>query len=41
MVNNLDEEATDHWLKTEVGVKREDLRKTIVGTMQKWCDRHL
>jgi len=41
MVNNMDDEATDHWLENEVGVTRKDLRTTIIGTMRKWCDYHL
>jgi hypothetical protein len=41
MVNNMDDEATSHWLKTEIGVARDDLRATIIATMRKWCDRYL
>lgn len=41
MVNSLDAEATEHWLEHEIGVKRPDLRHTIVRSMTLWCDRHL
>eukprot|EP00035_Acanthoeca_spectabilis_P019881 m.430054 g.430054 ORF g.430054 m.430054 type:complete len:105 (+) comp17111_c0_seq1:215-529(+) len=41
MVNNMDDEATNHWLENEVGVKQKNLRASIVGTMRKWCDQHL
>jgi hypothetical protein len=41
MVSSLDDEAMDHWLENEVGVKKKDLRATVVGTMRKWCEAHL
>lgn len=41
MVNSLDDEATDHWLENEVGIKRRELRECLIGTMRKWCERHL
>lgn len=41
MVCSLDDEAFGYWLKTEVGVQRPDLRHTIVGSLRKWCERHL
>lgn len=41
MVNGMDDEATSHWLQHEVGVRRRELRDDIIGTMRKWCDRHL
>ena len=41
MVNSLDDEATAHWLETEVRVLRKDLRRTIVRSLAMWCDRHL
>lgn len=41
MVNNMDDEATSHWLENEIGIKREELRAHIIDTMRKWCERHL
>ena len=41
MMNSMDDEATDHWLENVAGVKRKDIRATLVATMRKWCERHL
>jgi hypothetical protein len=41
MVNSIDDEATSHWLENEIGIRRPNLRELIVGTMRKWCDRHM
>lgn len=41
MVNNMDDEATALWLENEIGITRPDLRKILIDTMRKWCDRHL
>jgi hypothetical protein len=41
MVNNMDDEAMAFWLENEIGIKRPDPREILIGTMRKWCDRHL
>lgn len=41
MVNSMDDEATDHWLRNKIGIRRPDLRQTIVRTLQMWCERHI
>ena len=41
MVSSMDDEAIDHWLEEEAGIKRSELRATIINTMRKWCEHHL
>lgn len=40
MLSGLDDEALDKYLQ-DMGVLRKDLRETHIGSVRKWCQRHL